>query len=51
MVWAIDLDNGTTIDELGENLNREKEVVYTEDELNGDVGDLGTPMLNTTTAS
>ena len=28
MIWAIDLDDGTLIEELGSNLNREKEEIY-----------------------
>jgi chitinase len=30
MVWAIDLDDGTLIDELGSNLSREKDKVLSD---------------------
>lgn len=33
MVWAIDLDDGTTIEELGANLDRPKFQTYNQDYL------------------
>ena len=50
MIWAIDLDNGTSINDMGSDMNRPKADVYPPDEFmsTGNDTDLGSVFPSVT---